>query len=196
MSRTASNGTASSTPRPPRPPDAQTNFKKFKKTVDKGYYFRYNTPCLEKRTISSAGMSIRLTCGGSQVRVLYRPPEDLVFCRMPSLFHFSGEATRTCDPAPNGRVERSGSLCGCSCASFGCGHPNEGITLRSAPRRPASRAGRHSAPREVFSSTRMSPKKMISLYLRLRAQTLRGLFVTARLFGQAKTRHSAECRAF
>ena len=27
------------------------------------------------RTISSAGMSIRLTCGGSQVQVLYRPPK-------------------------------------------------------------------------------------------------------------------------
>ncbi len=30
-------------------------------------------------TISSAGMSIRLTCGRSQVQVLYRPPEKPLF---------------------------------------------------------------------------------------------------------------------
>lgn len=45
------------------------------KRIDKGYFLGYNTPCRYlKRTISSAGMSIRLTCGGSQVQVLYRPP--------------------------------------------------------------------------------------------------------------------------
>ena len=33
------------------------------------------------RTISSAGMSIRLTCGRSQVQVLYRPPKSSLTIR-------------------------------------------------------------------------------------------------------------------
>ncbi len=50
-------------------------------------------------------MSIRLTCGGSQVRVLYRPPETYRSLRSGMFLY---RVARTCDPAPEGCVERSG----------------------------------------------------------------------------------------
>ena len=49
--------------------------KEREKQLTRGIIFCIIPLALKKRTISSAGMSIRLTCGGSQVRVLYRPPK-------------------------------------------------------------------------------------------------------------------------
>ena len=56
-------------------------------------------------TISSAGMSIRLTCGRSQVQVLYRPPEkSLETITVSRLFFSPGAFFPFCFPFPPSRA--------------------------------------------------------------------------------------------
>lgn len=71
------------------PPSAQGSKEEKAKfpglTLDNLSKTRYTI--LAVRTISSAGMSIRLTCGRSQVQVLYRPPEEtLGIATVPRVF--------------------------------------------------------------------------------------------------------------
>ena len=65
-------------------------------------------------------MSIRLTCGGSQVRVLYRPPKKTASTFVGAVF-FLASLARTCDPLGRRPVEPSEAkadiCCGCKRAA-------------------------------------------------------------------------------